>query len=42
VAKAIANFEPVIFGVSAGQYENACTRLDHNNICVIEISQDEA
>ncbi|MCU1718549.1 agmatine deiminase [Pseudomonas sp. 5P_3.1_Bac2] len=42
VAKAIAEFEPVTIGVSAKQYENARARLDHANIRVVEISNDDA
>lgn len=42
VAHAIARFEPVSVGVSAGQYENACARLDHPNIRVIELGSDDA
>ncbi|MFC2973231.1 agmatine deiminase [Azotobacter bryophylli] len=42
VARAIARFEPVSVGVSAGQYENACARLDHPNIRVIELGSDDA
>ena len=42
VARAIARFEPVTVGVRAGQYENACARLDHPNIWVVELSSDDA
>lgn len=42
VAKAIAAFEPVTVCVSAGQYENARARLDHEAIRVVEISTDDA
>lgn len=42
VARAIARFEPVSVGVSAGQYENAWARLDHPNIRVIELGSDDA
>ena len=42
VAHAIARFEPVTVGVSAAQYENACARLDHPQIRVVEISNDDA
>lgn len=42
VAKAIAEFEPVTVCVSAQQYENACARLNHRNIRVVEISTDDA
>lgn len=42
LARAIARFEPVSIGVSAGQYENACARLDHPNIRVIELGSDDA
>ena len=42
VAKAIARFEPVTVGVSAGQYENASAQLDMPNIRVVEISNDDA
>ncbi|MBV6290517.1 agmatine deiminase, partial [Pseudomonas aegrilactucae] len=42
VAKAIARFEPVTVGVSAGQYEHASARLDMPNIRVVEISSDDA
>ncbi|MDH2436009.1 agmatine deiminase [Pokkaliibacter sp. MBI-7] len=42
LAKAIAEFEPVTVGVSAAQYENARARLDHPNIRVVEISNDDA
>ena len=42
VALAIARFEPVTLGVSADQYENACNRLQHPNIRVVEISSDDA
>ena len=43
VAKAIARFEPVTVGVSAGQYENAIARLaGEPNIRVVEISSDDA
>ncbi|MDR6355422.1 agmatine/peptidylarginine deiminase [Pseudomonas psychrotolerans] len=42
VAQAIARFEPVTIGASAGQYENARARLQHPNIRVVEISNDDA
>lgn len=42
VARAIASFEPVTVGVSAGQYENASLQLDHPGIRVVEISSDDA
>ncbi len=42
VARAIARFEPVTVGVSAGQYENARARLADPNIRVVEISNDDA
>lgn len=42
VAHAIARFEPVTVGVSAAQYENACARLDHPAIRVLELSSDDA
>ncbi|WP_447754769.1 agmatine deiminase [Pseudomonas nicosulfuronedens] len=43
VARAIARFEPVTVGVSAGQYENARAQLSPNkNIRVVEISNDDA
>ncbi|WP_152227171.1 agmatine deiminase [Pseudomonas sp. SCB32] len=43
VARAIARFEPVTIGVSAGQYENARAQLaDASNIRVVEISNDDA
>ena len=42
VAKAIAAFEPVTVCVSAGQYENACERLNHSNIRLVEITTDDA
>ena len=42
VARAIAEFEPVTVCVSAGQYENACERLAHANIRVVEITTDDA
>lgn len=42
VARAIARFEPVTVGVSAGQYANASARLDDPNIRVVEISNDDA
>ena len=42
VAKAIARFEPVTVAVSAGQYENARSRLDVPNIRVVEMSSDDA
>ncbi|MDF9772881.1 agmatine/peptidylarginine deiminase, partial [Pseudomonas rhodesiae] len=42
VAKAIARFEPVTVCVSAGQYENARSRLDVPNIRVVEMSSDDA
>lgn len=42
VAHAIARFEPVTVGVSAAQYENACARLAHPAIRVLELSSDDA
>ena len=42
VAKAIARFEPVTVGVNASQYENACQKLNHPNIRVVEISSNDA
>ncbi|AJE19835.1 Agmatine deiminase [Azotobacter chroococcum NCIMB 8003] len=42
VARAIARFEPVTVGVSAGQYENACARLAGADIRVVELSSDDA
>ncbi|MEB2870807.1 agmatine deiminase [Pseudomonas rhizosphaerae] len=42
LAKAIARFEPVTVGVSAGQYDNARARLDVPNIRVVELSSDDA
>ncbi len=42
VARAIARFEPVSVGVSAAQYENACARLEHPQIRVVELSSDDA
>lgn len=42
VALAIARFEPVTMGVNADQYENACNRLQHPNIRVVELSSDDA
>jgi len=42
VALAIARFEPVTMGVHADQYENACNRLQHPNIRVVELSSDDA
>ncbi len=42
VARAIARFEPVTVGVSAGQYENACARLAGADIRVLELSSDDA
>jgi len=42
VARAIAGFEPVTVGVSAGQYENANLQLSHPGIRVIELSSDDA
>lgn len=42
LAKAIARFEPVTVGVSAGQYDNARARLDVPNIRVVEMSSDDA
>ncbi|SFC07093.1 agmatine deiminase [Marinospirillum celere] len=42
VAQAIAHFEPVTLGVNADQYENACNRLQHPNIRVVELSSDDA
>ena len=40
--RAIAGFEPVTVGVSAGQYENANLQLSHPGIRVIELSSDDA
>ena len=42
LAKAIARFEPVTVGVSAGQYDNARARLDVPNIRVVDMSSDDA
>lgn len=42
VAKAIARFEPVSVGVSAAQYENARSRLNHPAIRLVEITYDDA
>ncbi|UCJ18024.1 agmatine deiminase [Pseudomonas sp. MM211] len=42
VARAIAEFEPVTICVSAGQYENACARLQHEHIRVVEMTTDDA
>lgn len=42
VARAIARFEPVTVGVSAAQFDNACARLNHPAIRVVEISNDDA
>jgi len=42
VARAIARFEPVTVGVSAAQYANACARLAHGDIRVVELSSDDA
>ncbi len=42
VARAIAEFEPVSVGASAGQYANACMQLEHANIRVVELSSDDA
>ena len=42
VAHAIAEFEPVTMSTSAGQYENARARLEHPNIRIVEISNDDA
>ncbi len=42
VALAIARFEPVSVGVSAAQYANACARLAHPAIRVVELSSDDA
>ena len=42
VAHAIAEFEQVSVGVSAAQYANACTQLEHANIRVVELSSDDA
>lgn len=42
VARAIARFQPVTMGVSAEQYDNACNRLKHPNIRVVELSSDDA
>ncbi|MFC3607609.1 agmatine deiminase [Stutzerimonas tarimensis] len=42
VARAIARFEPVSVGVSAAQYDNACARLEHPRIRVVELSSDDA
>jgi agmatine deiminase len=42
VAKAIARFEPVTVGVSARQYENARSRLNHSDIRLVEITSDDA
>ncbi|MFZ2288935.1 MAG: agmatine deiminase [Halopseudomonas yangmingensis] len=42
VARAIAGFEPVTVGVSAAQYGNASSQLDHPGIRVVELSSDDA
>lgn len=42
LAKAIARFEPVTVGVSAGQYDNARAQLEMPNIRVVEISSNDA
>ncbi|SDU32119.1 agmatine deiminase [Halopseudomonas salegens] len=42
VAEAIADFEPVTIGVSAGQFANASMRCRHPNIRLVEISSDDA
>ena len=42
VAKAIAEFEPVSVGVSAAQFDNARAHLDHTQIRLLEISNDDA
>ena len=42
VARAIASFEPVTVGVSAGQYARANQLLDHPAIRVVELSSDDA
>lgn len=42
VAEAIAQFEPVTVCASAAQYENAVSRLTHDNIKVVEITTDDA
>ncbi|MDD2222387.1 MAG: agmatine deiminase [Pseudomonas sp.] len=42
VALAIAKYQQVSIGVSAGQYDNAQARLMHANIRVLEISSDDA
>jgi agmatine deiminase len=42
VALAIAEYQQVSIGVSAGQYINAQARLAHANIRVLEISNDDA
>ncbi len=42
VALAIAEYQPVSIGVSAGQYANAQARLAHSNIRILEISNDDA
>lgn len=42
LARAIAEFEPVTLGVSAGQYAQACHSLQHPRIRVIECSSDDA
>lgn len=42
VANAIAQFEPVTVCASAAQYENALSRLAHDNIKVVEITTDDA
>lgn len=41
VAEAIAEFEPVIMGVNAGQYDNARAKLSEK-IRVVEISNDDS
>lgn len=43
VAEAIARFEPVTIGVSAGQYDNAYAHLgERANIRLVELSSDDA
>ncbi|TVQ16985.1 MAG: agmatine deiminase [Spirochaetaceae bacterium] len=42
VARAIAEFEPVTVCVSAAEYDNACARLDHPDIRVVEMESDDA
>lgn len=42
VARAIAEFEPVTVGASAGQYDRAVEQLNHPAISVVEISSDDA